>query len=88
LSLWKKRPKAKRRKTTINKRALKAEHPKAEPQSFVPLQPLLDIIEWQDAHQDEQSFEHLMNDLLPDYMEERRRLQDKETEPDLSVNFG
>jgi hypothetical protein len=81
LSCTKGRNRAKRRKT--NKRAVKVE----QKESFLLLQPLLELVESRQVQRDGQSFEYLIGDLLPEYLQDRKSLLEKETESDIHVSL-
>jgi hypothetical protein len=78
----KRRNRTKRRKTN-NKRAVKVE----QEEPFALLQPLLELVESRHVQRDEQSFEYLISGLLPEYLQDRKKLLEKETESDIHVSL-
>jgi hypothetical protein len=81
-----KRPSRTKRRKTNSRRAVKVEAPKPKPRSSVSFQPLMDLVEWHDADQAGPSFDWLMDDLLPEYLEDRRRSLEKEADSDFYVS--
>lgn len=78
--------KQKKRRKANNGRAVIVENTKfATETPFVSLQPLLDLVE---DDGDEKTYEDLINPLLPEYIQQRKLLQDDEVEMDTYVSLS